>query len=112
MAIVAAEAREQGEHVDGAMFDVETVDGSFVDIDSSMFVQRTQPTGADQASVRPSMLANRMRPSILTVNSLGFASNVTGNPSVRALTTSASGLILYKPEKDDLSLQTRYLIRQ
>jgi hypothetical protein len=67
MAIAAAEAREQGEHIDGEMFDVETVDGSFVGIDSSMFVQRTQPTGADQASVRPSTLANRMRPSILTV---------------------------------------------
>jgi len=86
MAIAAAEAREQGEHLDGVMFDVETVDGSFVGIDSSMLVQRTQPTGADQASVRLSTLATNARISILTVNPLGFAINTTGNPSVRAFT--------------------------
>jgi len=86
MAIVTAEAREQGEHIDGVMFDVETVDGSFVGIDSSMLVQRTQPTGADQTSVRPSTLATNARISILTVNPLVFASDTTGNPSVRAFT--------------------------
>ena len=84
MAIVAEEARAQGEHIDGVMFDVETVDGSFVGIDSSMLNQRTQPTGAERTSVRPSTLATIIRLSILTIRSLGFASSTTGNPSVRA----------------------------
>ncbi len=86
LAILRAEARAQGEHIDGMMFDVETVDGSFVGIDSSMLVQTARPTGAEQTAVRPSTLATSMRLPILTMTPLGFAGNTTGNPSVRAFT--------------------------
>jgi hypothetical protein len=69
MAIVEAEARAQGEHIDGANLEVETVEGSFVDIDSSILVQGTQRAGARQTSVRPSTLATNMRLHILTMTS-------------------------------------------
>jgi len=84
LAIVEAEARAEGEHIDGEKFGPETVGGSFVDIGSSMLVQRRQPTGAKQTSVRPSTLATDMRLHILTMTFSGFASHTTGNPSVRA----------------------------
>ena len=83
LAILAAEARAQGEHIDGMMFDVETIDGSFVGIDNSMLVQTAQ-TGAEQTTVRPSTLATSMWLPILTTMPLGFAGRITGNPSVRA----------------------------
>ena len=66
LAILTAEARAQGEHIDGMTFDVETVDGSFVGIDSSMLVQMAQ-TGAEQTAVRPSTLATGMKLLILTM---------------------------------------------
>ena len=95
LAILRAEARAQGEHIDGVMFDVETVDGSFVDIDSSMLVQTTQTTqttGAEQTAVRPSTIATSMMLLILTMTPLGFAGDTSGNPSVRAFTNMVRAL--------------------
>jgi len=51
LAIVEEEARAQGEHIDGAKVDVETVEGSFVNVDSSMFPQETSTTGTGQTSL-------------------------------------------------------------
>lgn len=113
LTILAAEARAQGEHIDGAMFGVETVDGSFIDIDNSMLVQTTQTTGAEQIAVRPSTLASSMRIPNLTMTPLGLAGNTSGNPSVRpSRIWFAPCLTLCKPEKDDLVLQTRCSILQ
>ena len=48
-AIVEEEARAQGEHIDGVKVETETVEGSFVNIDSPILTQRM---GAEQTSVR------------------------------------------------------------
>ncbi len=51
MAMVEEEAIAQGEHIEGAKVDVETVEGSFVNIDPSMLVP---PPDVAQTSVRHS----------------------------------------------------------
>ena len=89
LAILAAEARAQGEHIDGGMFEFETVDGSFVGVDSSMLVQTTQ---AEQTVVRPSTLATSLKLPILTLTPLGFSGNTNGNPSVRTFTNLVRAL--------------------
>ena len=81
MAIVEEEAIAQGEHIEGVKVDVEKVDGSFVNIDSSMLVS---PQDTEQTPVRHSRLTTSTGLSILTMTSSGFASHTTGNPSVRA----------------------------
>lgn len=53
MAIVEEEAIAQGEHIEGAGVDFETVEGSFVDIDHSMLVL---PPDTEQTPVRHSRL--------------------------------------------------------
>lgn len=84
LAMVDEEAKAQGEHTDGAKVELETVEGSFVNIDSSMLVQGTLPTRAEQTSVRHSTLATNTRLSILLIAPLGFACHTPGHSSVRA----------------------------
>ena len=51
LAIVEEEAKAQGEHIDGSKVDLETVEGSFVNVDSPMFLQETSTTGTGQTSL-------------------------------------------------------------
>jgi hypothetical protein len=113
MAIVEEEAKAEGEHIDGAKFEVQTVEGSFVNIDNSMLVRGLPPTDAEHTPVRRSTLATNMRLSILTMVSLDFASHITGNLSVRSPANVVSScLILCEAERGVLTLQTRHLIQQ
>jgi len=53
MAIVEEEAKAEGEHIDGAKFEVQTVEGSFVNIDNSMLVRGLPPTDAEHTPTSP-----------------------------------------------------------